>query len=485
MKNIKLNRNEWTYDPNSPLSSRGGFGKVFNGFDSQGKEVAVKRINLSAKDLAHREMRIADVLVGEDYNHIIPVLDAGEDADSGYYYVVMAKAQKSLQDEIDNHVLLNEKDTAAILLKIAKGLQEVSDIVHRDIKPDNILFHEDQWKIADFGIAKFIEESTSMRTLKDCLSPKYAAPEQWNFETTTFSTDIYALGCVGYALLRGKPPFEGPNFKEQHLNETPPDLKNVSAAMESLLLMMLRKDPKTRPKLERVIQRLGSFIENDEQKNDNIVPNPLENADMHVSKAISFQESKKAKNISRMEERKRLSIDAHRILKGLIGNLFDRILNVASNAQRQSPTTIHLGNAVLDIDFLNDIYGDPSSQSPWDMIAGAMINVKQSNPSYIWGSTLWYTNIGVDNNYRWYEVSYMISPMSPRGGPIPFEPFAMSGIIDAQNAASPSISTTQIAYGPKPIDDEDSEAFYLRWEKLLAVAVEGKLERPRYLPIVD
>jgi serine/threonine-protein kinase len=56
--------------------------------------------------------------------------------------------------------------TAHVLLQIASGLSEVEDIVHRDLKPANILRHEGVWKIADFGIAKFVEETTSVETLK-------------------------------------------------------------------------------------------------------------------------------------------------------------------------------------------------------------------------------------------------------------------------------------------------------------------------------
>ena len=63
-----------------------------------------------------------------------------------------------------------------VLLEMVQGLSEVGEIVHRNLKPDNILYHEGLWKIADFGIARFVEEATASNTLKDCLSPFYAAP---------------------------------------------------------------------------------------------------------------------------------------------------------------------------------------------------------------------------------------------------------------------------------------------------------------------
>ncbi len=135
----------------------------------------------------------------------------------------------------------------------------MEDIVHRDLKPGNILFHEARWKLADFGIAKFVEESTSLKTLKGCLSPQYAAPEQWNLQKSTRATDVYALGCIGYALLTGAPPFQGPaneDFRNQHLHFAPPGNLTCSNRLRSALSMMLRKTPEARPGLPRVVQLL-------------------------------------------------------------------------------------------------------------------------------------------------------------------------------------------------------------------------------------
>jgi len=68
------------------------------------------------------------------------------------------------------------------LIQIVTGLQEIGQLVHRDLKSANILFHQGSWKIADFGIARFVEESTSANTVKGFLSPQFPAPEQWSGE---------------------------------------------------------------------------------------------------------------------------------------------------------------------------------------------------------------------------------------------------------------------------------------------------------------
>lgn len=225
MLRIKLPRGEWSYDPAKPIGRAGGFGCVYAGHSEDHGDLAVKRLHIEANDAGHREMRIAADLARRPLKNVIPVLDAGEDAESGGYFVVMPRAQGSLQDEIDAGKKSDDIEAARILHQIIEGLLEVEDIVHRDLKPANILFHEGRWKIADFGIARFVEEATSVRTLKDCLTPEYAAPEQWEFKHATPATDVYALGCVGYAILTGCSPFRGATSEElrnQHLNSDPP-----------------------------------------------------------------------------------------------------------------------------------------------------------------------------------------------------------------------------------------------------------------------
>src|SRR5690348_13008093 len=90
---IKLNRKAWTFDDRKPLGSPGGFGQVFR---CPG-EYAIKRLNVIAA-AAKRELTLADALAGNVYQHVVPVLDAGEDADSGSFYVVMPVCEHSLSD---------------------------------------------------------------------------------------------------------------------------------------------------------------------------------------------------------------------------------------------------------------------------------------------------------------------------------------------------------------------------------------------------
>jgi eukaryotic-like serine/threonine-protein kinase len=150
---------------------------VYEGQDANGRAFAVKRLHLSAASAAHRELTIADELATRTLTHVLPVLDAGQDPDTGSYFLIMPRADQSLDQYIRaKGTPLGVTDAVRLLRQIVAGLAEVPDIVHRDLKPGNVLLHENQWKIADFGIARFVEDSTSLNTLKDCLTPALRRP---------------------------------------------------------------------------------------------------------------------------------------------------------------------------------------------------------------------------------------------------------------------------------------------------------------------
>jgi serine/threonine protein kinase len=132
---------------------------------------------LTAAQAAHREMRVGQELAQRTLTHVVPIYDAGQDANSDRYYLVMPVCEYSLQDKINRlQAPLDHREVVDILVQILLGLDDVSNLTHRDLKPSNILLHHGTWKIADFGIAKFVEDSTSLETLRANLTPAYAAP---------------------------------------------------------------------------------------------------------------------------------------------------------------------------------------------------------------------------------------------------------------------------------------------------------------------
>lgn len=484
MKRIRLQHGRWRYDPSDPLGPQGGFGAVFRGESEDGEVVAVKRLKLTANEAAHRELTVADELSSHSLDNVLPVLDSGQDAESGRYFIVMPKADYSLEEYIKEQGTLCETDAVRTVLAIASGLGEVPALVHRDLKPGNVLWHAGRWKIADFGIAKFVEESTSLNTVRGFLSPPYAAPEQWRLERARSATDVYALGCIGHALLTGTPPFSGPSIQEycrQHLNEDPPRL-DVTPQLRSLLTMMLRKVADARPSRDRVCLILESILSKAAKK-DSAGVSSLAEAGAVVAECESKKEAESQRQAKKRDQRIRLADAAMETLGDQINTLFDRIEDVAPAAKRFPRGKMTLGQAEIKVTAMsvNPIMGDAFPDSGWDVVAGATIEVTQSDPPYVWSSSLWYAKPPEDDEYRWREASYFTNPMlrrTPR-----FAPHSLDTLSAADAAHGKGIAVHQVAWGPSPIDDEDAEDFFDRWMVLFAEAVDGRLGQPRYLPL--
>jgi serine/threonine protein kinase len=360
MIEIRLSRGIWEYDPQSPLGPRGGFGQVFAGRGTQHSSVAIKRLDISAQDAAHRELDMANELVPRPLQYVIPILDFGTDAQSGSCFVVMPRAEKSLRQYIDDEGPLDEGEVIEILLDIAYGLREVPEIVHRDLKPANVLLHEGHWKIADFGIARLVEKSTSARTLRECLTPPYAAPEQWRLERATTETDIYALGCICYAMITGGPPFWGPHrddYRDQHLTEPPPPLSSASPRLRSIVSMMLRKSQPTRPGLDRVI-RLLEGISATAQDEQGAGFGALARVGAEVAEKALTADAGRAESEMKQQSRRELATAAFQILRECIDELGERVCSIAPVARRLSGAAnyllrIQLGSAEMNVIAIN------------------------------------------------------------------------------------------------------------------------------------
>jgi serine/threonine-protein kinase len=394
----------------------------------------------------------------------------------------MPLAQLSLQDAIEKHGRFADTQAADVLLQIASGLAEIPDITHRDLKPANILSQEGVWRIADFGIARFVEESTSLQTLKDCLSPPYAAPEQWQLERATSATDIYAMGCIGYALVTGRPPFSGPSasdFKQQHLLSIAAPLDGTDPQLRALVSMMLRKAPEARPSLARVCAILRNMISAPASCVSDY--EPLVNANVRVAEAQSAEERREHEAAAVAATRARLAQQGFSTLKDTAEELGRRILTAAPLARvGLIPNfSVSLGPAKLWIRQAKDfISPDAFRQSSWDVVLGATVGVEQDNPRYIWSASLWYAKLPHETDYRWVEVSYFRAFSGD-----PYAPFALTEVRDADLAAGKGMHSCQIAWGPEAIDDENLDEFCGRWAALLARAVDGMLSRPRNLPL--
>jgi hypothetical protein len=259
---------EWSFDEAERIGDRGGFGIVYRGIASDGQSVAIKAVRLiwgteGERRLREREVEIGGLLEHASSKHLLVPFDVGRAADD--LFIVMPLATTSLRQAIkeDN---LNMDERYEAIKQIAAGLVELAElsILHRDLKPGNVLLVDESWKLADFGISRNLAEATGTFTFEGGGTWEYMAPEIWNNQPATAKTDLYALGVVAYETLTGSRPFLGAGeatLKHQHLHEPAPPLKGMPTAVTRLVMRLLAKDPAGRPQDARaVVETLDSAL---------------------------------------------------------------------------------------------------------------------------------------------------------------------------------------------------------------------------------
>jgi serine/threonine protein kinase len=483
MKTIRLKNEKWTFDQNHRLGEEGGFGEVFNGHGERG-EVAVKRLKLTAVQAAHRELSIASHLMKSSLKNVVEILDSGQDSESERYFIVMPKCEYNLEDALKNQEdQLNHISKFGIILNIIDGLLEVPEITHRDLKPANILFHDRTWKIADFGIAKFVEDSTSLETLRKCLTPMYAAPEQWKGDRPSSETDVYALGCIIHAVFTGNPPFSGTldDVRESHLHDVPNKIAELPAKFSAFTSQMLRKSPQARPTLARCKKVFSDFKIEDCNSN-----NPI----FQAAETVAQVESVKDAELRKIAEGKTLRNDLYKEAKQemeiIRTSLFSKICDASDNAKIRSNENVLFGESELyfkeseSLSHFDNSTGKSKlfTRSGWNVVAWSTISVVCKVRRYTWSASLLYADRG--EGFRWYELSFWsLSNKNSRD-----EPFALPATgNDIDFALSNMMHTINIAYGPYTIDCEDEDSFTVRWLNLVAKAAVGTLYRPSTMPI--
>ncbi|HSD30486.1 MAG TPA: serine/threonine-protein kinase [Gemmatimonadales bacterium] len=201
------------------------------------RRVAVKVLSreLAAALGAERFLREIDILAHLNHPHILPLLDSG-DAGGFLFYVMPFVEGESLRHRLDRETQLPIADALAITREVALALDYAhrQGFIHRDVKPENILLSDGLALVADFGIARAINQAADSDSLTggglSPGTPPYMSPEQASGGDVDSRCDIYALGCVLYELLAGQPPFPGPTAQAvlaRHLADPVPPLRTV------------------------------------------------------------------------------------------------------------------------------------------------------------------------------------------------------------------------------------------------------------------
>lgn len=247
------------------LLGEGGMGTVYRGYHAALKrEVAIKVLLpqiISQPGALERFVREAQTAASLEHPHIVPIYDYG--TQNGLSYVVMRLLTGgSLADRMAYRVEHNGAlPTLAEVAQITRELADALDyahqrnVIHRDIKPNNVMFNENGMSfLVDFGLARLSEASVGLTTQNTLLgTPMYMAPEQWQSAKVGPAADQYALGVIVYALLTGQTPFSGDTpfqLMHEHLYTPPPPILNLRADLpkpvQDVLAKVLEKNPADR-----------------------------------------------------------------------------------------------------------------------------------------------------------------------------------------------------------------------------------------------
>ncbi len=196
---------------------QGGMATVYLARDlKHDRDVAIKvlRDDVAQTVGAERFLREIRMAARLSHPHILPLFDSGQ-VDDALYYVMPVVRGESLRERLTRERMLPVADAVRIASEVAGALEHAhkSGVVHRDIKPDNILLQDGHALVADFGIGKAlgaIDAASATQTGVSVGTPAYMSPEQASGEAVDGRSDIYSLGCVLYEMLVGEPPFTGP-----------------------------------------------------------------------------------------------------------------------------------------------------------------------------------------------------------------------------------------------------------------------------------
>ena len=237
------------YDVREVLGE-GATGVVYRATGPDG-DVAVKVLRETDPVAIRRFAREARLAAGVSSRHLVPILDVGEG------YLVMPYFERG---SLAHALPLDLVATVRVAADVAQALDALHalGIVHRDVKPSNVLLGEEGAVLADFGLARGSDATQLTRDGQLVGSVHYLAPELIEGEPATPASDIYAFGCLLYACATGAPPFAGRDDAEvgfAHLVEPPPDPGLLPEVGEALLAA-LEKEPAARPTTATALARM-------------------------------------------------------------------------------------------------------------------------------------------------------------------------------------------------------------------------------------
>jgi len=255
---------------------QGAFGEVYRSVgETSGAVVAVKLLPLGAlastkdKIALLNEMRTAQEIKHPNVVRVLHVND-GESSQIGPYVVMEYVSDGNLATVLRAETQIPLDRAMEMMIDIAQGTRAINEkLIHRDLKPDNVLIEASKLKIGDFGISKFVDESTRLHIFKGHQHIWYMAPEGWANQANTIKIDVYSVGLVFYEILTLKHPLlqhvnDPGNFldwEKAHLYQQCPDVRTVRQeiplSIAQLLSRMVSMRPDERPLWDEILKVLS------------------------------------------------------------------------------------------------------------------------------------------------------------------------------------------------------------------------------------
>lgn len=251
------------------LLGRGGFADTFLAHHGlSGQEVALKVPHLHRSDdpefraRFHQEARLGALL---SHPHLVRILDPGQEGARPYLAMEYLRGQ-GLDERLGQEGALPLPEALRIARAVAEAMTHAHThgVVHRDLKPGNVMLTDQGPKVMDLGIARVMDAATVTSTYAFLGTPLYAAPEAQLKTHVGPAADRYSLGVILYHMLTGEPPFMGETpfaILHRHRTETPPPPSRlrpeIPPALERLVLRLLDKEPDQRPEDSEILRVLA------------------------------------------------------------------------------------------------------------------------------------------------------------------------------------------------------------------------------------
>jgi WD40 repeat protein len=243
----------------------GGMGKVFLGESPGGQQVAVKIVRSEhAADAEFRTRFAREVAAARRVSglYTASVIDADTDANPPWMATTFVPGP-SLDRQVRDHGPLAPAEVARLGVALAEGLAAIHErgLIHRDLKPTNIMLAEDRPRIIDFGIARFDGATTLTRQGVVIGTPAYMSPEQVETRQVRRESDVFALGGVLVYAATGHSPFDADSGWAiiHNIVSRPPSMEGIDGALRDVVADCLHKEPERRPSLTTLIARLTAM----------------------------------------------------------------------------------------------------------------------------------------------------------------------------------------------------------------------------------